>query len=382
MRKKKVLFLTFWYPDENNPIKGVFILEHARALLQAGYDVRLVAFNIRYSKKILYVSNLSFTDEGGLPTHLLKIHSVFHKLIYVAVPLLSRIVFRYYLRYISPYFQPDIIHSNVLYPAAIAGHYLARRIGKPHVITEHWSKVDKFFQKNLFSCSGSKAYREAHAITAVSGWLKKNIEKRVSDPKRIFVVPNVVSPVFSYSQPRTVDEIVFSVVAKWEPPKNIDLIIEALQLVASGTSRPIVLQIVGEGSLLGPVLEKRSRFLFAINHLGYQSKTQIAGTFRQTDFFLHCSMMETFSIVIAEALCAGVPVVASKVGAIPEIINPDNGILCNNTATDWAEAIREALQTPYDRMQISRQAISLYSAEPVSQLFGDVYDSVLQGHQN
>jgi len=379
---KKILFLTFWYPDDRNPVKGVFIIAHARALLQAGYDVRVFAVNITHSGQWLSVERQWLMDEAGLPVYLLNIRTVFHKWLYVAIPLLSRWVYREYLKFIQKRFEPDIVHSHVLNPAAIAGHFLAKSIHKPHIVTEHWSKVDKFFRKNLFACAGAKAYNQADGISVVSQHLKTMIAQRVKNSSKIFVVPNVVPPVFSYLPHLPADVLRFTVVAKWEPPKNIQMLVDALQIVAPEAGKPILLQIVGEGSLLKPIFENRYKYHFAIDVLGFLPKNRIAKLLQHTDLFLHCSDSETFSVVTAEALCTGVPVVVSNVGALPELVDDHNGVLCSNTPEDWARAIQQALRKPFDRKQISSEAILLYSAASVAQLFGEVYDRAIQGHQS
>ena len=99
---------------------------------------------------------------------------------------------KYFYKNISSEFKPDIIHSNVLYPAAIMGDWLAKKENKPHIITEHWSGVDKFLSKSLYAGFGNKAYDRAKNITAVSGFLKNSLSKHVS-PKKIIIVPNVIN---------------------------------------------------------------------------------------------------------------------------------------------------------------------------------------------
>jgi len=371
---KKILFLTFWYPDEHNPIKGNFIVEHARALHNAGYNIRILAVRVLHSRELLSVGTEFFKDSAGLPTHLLSIRSVLHKWIYVAIPLLSIWVYRFYIRNISREFQPDIIHSNVLNPAAMVGHFIAKRLGKPHVITEHWSKVDKFFRRSVFAYLGAAAYREASAITVVSPFLQNSLQHRARSPEHISVVPNVVDPVYHYQEKPADDSLQFTVVAQWKPPKNIELIVGALQEIASESSRKVVLHIVGNGELLKPILENRDRFSFSIVHHGFLAKPQIAEILHRTDYFLHCSTIETFSLVVAEALSVGVPVVASNVGALPQLIDEQNGVLTNNTLAEWTVALRVALQRDFDRREIASNASQKYDSQAVAQAFGKVYD--------
>ena len=60
---------------------------------------------------------------------------------------------------------------------------------------------------------------------------------------------------------------------------------------------------------------------YSINYTGNISKEKIVEILHDSDFFVHASYIETFSLVIAEALSTGTPVIASNVGAIPEFVN-------------------------------------------------------------
>jgi len=121
-------------------------------------------------------------------------------------------------------------------------------------------------------------------------------------------------------------------------------------------------------------MRKRSgEYNYQINFLGQLKRNDVNNELHKVDYFIHASAIETFSLVITEALATGTPVIASKVGAIPELINDSNGILCNNTIDDWKIKIIKAISTSYDHEQISKNIISFYSQDSVSLMFKDLY---------
>lgn len=373
MKGKNILFLTFWYPGSRNPVRGIFIREHALALKKHGCNVLVLAVNVEYGRLLFELKNHRFTEPDGLCVYMISIRSWLYKLIYVSNPLLNYLVYRFFRKEIYPNFVPDVIHSNVLHPAAIAGHYISVRTGKPHIITEHWGKIGKFFRRSLFSSLGKQAYWHAAYITTVSQWLKNELGSFVADHNKIIVVPNVVDSVFLPGG-RTCDKTVnFTAVATWEPPKNINILVDALEALSQELTIPIRFNIVGMGSLLEPILRKREKYRFQVILHGYLSKSQIAAILQHTDLFLHCSWGETFSIVIAEALSCGVPVVASDVAAIPELISDYNGILSSNNLDAWVAAIRLAINKSYDRNRISEEASKRFSGESVAGQFAKLY---------
>ena len=106
---------------------------------------------------------------------------------------------------------------------------------------------------------------------------------------------------------------------------------------------------------------------------GFISKTQIAKEFQKADLFLHGSEYETFSVVIAEALKCGTPVVASNVAAIPELINDNNGILVENKLTPWKNAIVNALSMKYDQAEIAKEFKNKFGYEEVGNMLLKTY---------
>ena len=62
---RKILFITPWYPTENQPNNGIFIREHARAIHLAGNEVVVTGIIIQPDKKILSASFTEYEDTCG-----------------------------------------------------------------------------------------------------------------------------------------------------------------------------------------------------------------------------------------------------------------------------------------------------------------------------
>lgn len=373
-----ILFLTCWYPTKEAPLKGIFIKEHAAAIKSAGNKVVVLAVNVVNEAAWYKRESEHHTDENGIEVHIIHIRSKLWKLIYINPLLLNSYVKKYYNERIATRFSPSIVHSNILSPAGLLGHMLSTRLGVPHVITEHWSKVGKFMKKNIFSSLGRKAYNEAAAITTVSGFLSKSISPYVNQSSKITVVPNVVdNAIFSFSPKTKKGEIVFTAVATWKAPKQPHLFISGLANTQKISKRKIVLNIVGEGPLLDEVRKQAEQSGLCISFKGNLPKHKIAQMLHESDFFVHASAIETFSLVIAEALSTGTPVIASSVGAIPELITSASGILCENNEESWTDAISNALKREYDHAAISMRYSERFGRMHVGSLFSQLYTKVM-----
>jgi glycosyltransferase involved in cell wall biosynthesis len=371
-----ILFISFWYPTANTPLKGLFIREHARAIHCANANILVLAVDVSYGPKVYEKKINLYIDEEGLKTHVIQIKSLFHKWIYINPFFLYFIVKKYFINKIAPVFNPDIVHSNVLNPCALIGDWLSKKINKPHIITEHWSKVEKYMKKNIFSLLGKKAYNRAAAVTTVSYFLKENISKYFLNSQKITVVPNVVDLNLFYYSPknRSKNELIFTAVAHWQHPKAPTFFIEALNKIQEKSQQKIILNIIGEGILLNNI--KKAKHLFTINFWGNLKKSEIAYHLQQSDYFLHASYIETFSIVIAEALATGTPVVASKVGAIPELINDSNGVLCENTKEDWIKGIEIAIAKTFINSKIGQGVQNKYDSLTIGNTFKKIYHTI------
>ena len=371
-----VLFLTTWYPTKTNPHKGIFILKHAQAISKAGYKIIFLALSINngndFYKKNIHVT----TDAFGIETHHIEIESYFYKWIYINPLFLFYIINTYYKTKIISACEIKIIHSNVINPAGIIGYWLSKKHNTFHIITEHWSMLDNYIKKNLFSTYAKKAYNNASYITVVSSYLKSIVEKYVDNKNTIRIVANAIDEKLFYYAPKiNSKEIVFMAVANWSLPKKPLLFVNALKEVQQKINKPIVLNLVGNGPLLDEI--KNKTYNFKINFLGSMDHIAIGKLLRESSFFVHASETETFSAVVAEALLTGTPVIASKVGALPELINNTNGILCENTIAGWTEAINKAITIDYNYELISKESSKKYGSAGVGQQFSRLYDELL-----
>jgi D-inositol-3-phosphate glycosyltransferase len=138
------------------------------------------------------------------------------------------------------------------------------------------------------------------------------------------------------------------------PSKDFQILWRALvRLSQRPAQTPIDILVVGR--------ERPSESFGAvtIHHLPYcGSSSRLASYYQAADFLINPTHEETFSYVTAEAMCCGVPVLASKVGGLPEIIND------GKTGLLVAPADAKALAVAIDRLsdRALRRNLSLNAA--------------------
>lgn len=373
----KVLFFTHWFPTEENPQKGVFILEQAKALQSVGMQVTILHVRIEAASGLVK-NEVSESDIDGIPLVTIDLRGKLWKWIYTYYPYQLRLMKKALRKASLNLSSFDVFHSHVIHPAGAVGHRLAVEFGLPHYISEHWSNLAYYFKKNLYKSWGKEAYDEAKNIFVVSHFLKEKTSGFVAASDKVKVVPNVVpANEFKFRPGPIGSSYHFVMAAKWNKGKRVikrpKLLIKAVAEASKNLDKPVILSILGDGDRI-PELKKNcaENNVHAEFH-GFVDKRMMAAQFQKADLFLHGSEYETFSVVVAEALKCGTPVVASNVAAIPELIDETNGILVENKLTPWKNAIVQAIENKYDKKAIAESYKNRFGYKEVGEMLLTAY---------
>jgi len=380
-----ILFLSSWYPTKTNPNFGVFVKEHAHAIKTTGNEIIVLAIVIHRSKKIYSVTLSDNIDQAGVRTVLIELNTCFRDILYHAVPLQYCLIKSVFKKKILPDFNPDIVHSNVVFPAGIIGHWLSKSLKKPHVITEHWTRIHHFMQTPVISYWGKKAYEGATRILPVSFYLQQEIEPYLpgnhSDKFRI--IGNVIdSDIFIYNEKQQLKtELKLCSIATWtylkDPAKQPELLIQALSALQKEINQTILLTMIGGGDKVPELKKLCLAKSIKADFTGYLEKPEIANKLQDSDFFVHPTKVETFGVVVVEALLTGTPVVCSNVSALAELITPSNGILCENNVEDWVRGLKQAINSEFDRKQIAIDVKNKYDKKNIGIAINTVYQELI-----
>lgn len=374
--ERHVLILSLWNPTPQSPGKGIFIHDQVDALVKTRSDIIFLEINILRSSKI-FGKTISEQDFGQGHKIVITIHSVFWKAIYLS-PWFIFYLTKKYLK--KNHWDIKLIHSNVIFPCALVGKRLAKHFGAKHIISEHWSKFNELLKHPVYGRKAVTVYRESKAILCVSNFLANKI-RLATHHSGIKIVPNIVNTELFYYHPKQPLENVirFACCATWHPPKRLDLIFNSLLETASNhKTTNFILNVIGNGSQVDEFKQKVLPDNLIINWHGFVPKNEIVNTLHNTDYFLHASNVETFSIVTVEALSTGTPVLASNVGALPELINTNNGILVENTVEAWTNGLSEITKKKFNHQDIASGVSGKYSPTSVAERINKFYESVLK----
>lgn len=382
----KILFISSWYPTKNNPNFGIFVKEHAHSIKLSGHDIVVVALILNKTNHPFQIKHSEFNDNHGVRTFILEINSALKDWIYYNEYLQYLLVKKTVDRLIHSGFKPDIIHSNVVYPTGIFGSRLSKKWRIPHIITEHWSRVENAIKLPFLSTKIISAYMNSNRILPVSCFLKNKISALIPklENSKFDTIGNVVdSQLFFYKEKKIQPECLkFCAIATWAnkrvPDKLPELFIEALSEFQKKTKSSISLTMIGGGDKLGELKQLCEIKNLKTDFTGYLTKTEIVEYLQNSDFFIHASTIETFGIVTAEALMCGTPVICSDTGALPELINDTNGILCENNAENWITGLEKLTTRKFNHLLISEEINKKFDMRSIGNKISSVYDSVKQ----
>lgn len=114
--------------------------------------------------------------------------------------------------------------------------------------------------------------------------------------------------------------------------KGISYLVAAINEICKRRT-DFVVNIIGQGDDSYKKMVEHLGLDKKIIFCGLKSRREVSRMMRESDFLVLASEVETFSCVTLEAMASGLPVIATNVGAIPEILTKKSGILIppNNT---------------------------------------------------
>lgn len=382
MGRYKIMFFTTWYPSVKHPGAGIFVQEHAKAVQK--YDDVLVLHteeDVTRPRKISW--SLQEETNPTLHQHIPTYHLNYPRLKWPIWRLVTQTQahIQAFRHIIKRGFQANLIHAHI-YRAGAMAVIIGRLFKLPVVITEQYSAFPRKQLSRLAVWEAKFAFERANRVLPVSHALQQGIEA-YGIQANFQLVPNVADNTL-FSPPdkhRSFDKSIrLAFVGSLIPVKGIDTLIKAL---AQLNEQPIgwKLDIVGDGAYREEYQNQARELGVAdkINWHGFRPKEYVADIMRQADFFVLPSVWDNFPCVLVEAQATGLPIVASNVGGIPEIVSEYTGILAPpQNAEGLAIALEQMLHRvdQFDRQLITHEA-QKYTYEVVGAMLHNIYEDCL-----
>lgn len=288
-----------------------------------------------------------------------------------------------WLRDLCRIWRPDVLDAHFVWPDGVGVALLARELGIPYVITLR-GKIYECLKVPAQTRQCAAALRGAAAVISVSSRMADEAEKLGVLRHRLHVIPNGVDP--ELFQPRDKEECrkvlglpldgrLLVTVAHLGHRKGHHEVIHAL----AGLPKDVRLVIVGGPAQGGTPdgLRDVARSVGVEDRLilsGRQDYGRIPLYYNAADAGVLASYREGCPNVVLESLACGIPVVATDVGAVPDILPvPKAGRIVPAEQVDpLRQAIHEVLEMPWNAAEVV-QASGVQSWDGVATVVRQVF---------
>ncbi|HLY68688.1 MAG TPA: glycosyltransferase [Puia sp.] len=382
---KSILWLPSWYPNRTDHFTGDFIQRHAKAT--SIYN-KIIVLHVVKANENFYLGNIleEINVENNLTEHIIYYKSnisigIIDKI--VSLFLYLKIYRRAILKYKNEGIIEPFVHVHVPLKAGLPALWLKRKFNFPFAITEHYDIYnnvieDPFIKRNfLFRYFVKKIIEQSTVFIPVSNFLGEAVNKMVVAKPYCIVYNTVDTNLFflKYDTEKK-QNFRFIHVSGMTPSKNVEGIINATERLAKKRN-DFDLIIVGSLNNKIHLMAKQKNLLNrAIFFTGELSYSEVARQMQMAQSAIVFSKTETMSCVAAEAICCGLPVIATQVGGVPEVINTSNGLCVQSENENELEQAMNAMIDNYDefdRKKIEQKAHDKYAYENIGKQIAQLY---------
>ncbi|MGH7560647.1 MAG: glycosyltransferase [Gemmatimonadales bacterium] len=277
-------------------------------------------------------------------------------------------------------------HSGTWLPAVIARKALGGRI--PLLFTDH----GRYSPEPRLRAMAERWYsRHTDRIVAVSSPLSSYLQEFLRLPVAPMVIPNGINLAkFNSGNDlerahlrsawglKAGDQLAVAV-GRLAPVKNHATMLSALA-EASSTAPGLHLLLLGEGAL-EPELRRQAETLGVTGRVHFAGfRDDVAACLAAADFWVSASRTEGLPLALLEAMAAGLPIVATAVGGVPETLGGAGVLVTSAGSAELARAMAALATDPARRRDLGRRSLERvqgYSLEAMVRRYRTVYEELL-----
>lgn len=276
------------------------------------------------------------------------------KVVPIVCPVRGYLLERRAVRQLVRAVAPDVVHTHGYRPDVVDGP-VARRLHIPTVTTVH-GFTGNGLRNRLYEWAQVRSYRRFGAVVAVSERLGTDLVSRGVPQDRVHVVRNAWEPerpLLDRGEARRAlgiqeDRKVVGWVGRLSSEKAPEL---ALHAMAAWRDPSVLLALIGQGGMSAE-LERTAEELGVADRVAWLGRVPDAARYMKGfDALFLTSRTEGTPMVLLEAMAAGIPIVTTAVGGIPEFLSGEQAIL---TPSGDAEAMARGLTEVFHRPEDAR----------------------------
>ncbi|KAI9263912.1 hypothetical protein EDC94DRAFT_606495 [Helicostylum pulchrum] len=363
----------FFYPNMGGVESHLY--ELSQRLIQRGHKVIIVTHAYGNRKGVRYLTN-------GL-----KVYYISAQVIYSEATIPSFYGFFPIFRHILIRESIQIVHGHGAFSALChEGILHSKTMGLKAVFTDHslfgFADASSILTNKLLKFTLS----DIDHVICVSHTSKENTVLRAAlSPRNVSVIPNAVVASQFLPDPTVPDPnwITIVVISRLVYRKGVDLLVAIIPRICE-SYKHVRFIIGGDGPKRIDLEQMREKHLLhdRVELLGPIKHHEVRNVLVQGNIFLNTSLTEAFCIAIVEAACAGLFVVSTKIGGVPEVLPSHMIHYASPEEDDLVIAISKAIHTfrfgHIDASKFNDQLKEMYNWSNVAERTEKVYASIQQ----
>ena len=388
---RHIVIIPAWWPSPEDPLAGVFFQDYARMFADAGAKVGVIYPDLVSPRKlgraapVSLIPRTTFDELGAVNVVRIRgLHTALGR------PWLQMQRFRRWLRrglaaYAKRFGRPHFLHAMCAIPSGWACTHLTDPLAKHVIITEHTGPFSLALTPGAAAPFVFEAIRKASHVVAVSATLRAQMQE-AGVKREIRVIGNPVASEFvrapidlstwSSEEARPLNALF---VGRLVPEKGVRELIDAASRLAGRLN--IHWHLVGGGPQESEIAQTVARLNLQdrVTLHGPLDRAVVCERMAEADFFVDPSHGETFGLSFAEALCMGLPFVATDVATQPLSPRPEDGVLCKpGSAADLAAGIESLISKGLRENRTARA--ELYRGRFASESVAASYAKLFSAH--
>lgn len=357
MNRPALVVVTNLYPNSLEPTRGIYIKQLVDRLRQS-YEITVVAPVPWKPRMFDGRTRLPYCEKIDGIEVLHPRHLVIPKILRMSYGLLMLARLYPLLKGLRQQGRCDCISGHWVYPDGFAAATAAHRLRIPVVLHSLGCDINDYTKYVGRRVQIVFAMKQATSVVAKSRDLANKIVSLGVRETEVHVVPNGVDrEKFEPGDKRIAreqlalpaGEFCFLYIGNLNHEKNVVTLVRAFARAVGATHDAARLYLVGDGPERKR-LEKEVRLLNIEHHVSFIGRvehTSIVKYYQAADCLCLPSLREGCPNVILEAQACGLPVIASNVGGVPEMVEPNSSVLLPPVdVTAWAEALATAIADP------------------------------------
>ena len=394
-RKKNIVILSNSFPNPLQPHRGIYIQQIVDIIKREINPIIIcplpwfpkLNFFKKYKSWFLFANIQKEYDWQGYHVYSPK-YIVVPKISNALSPLSVTMGLYRTLHVLKEKVGIDLINVHNAYPEGIAAVCHGKLLKLPVVVSARGSDINDVGTNGLRFWQIRWALRNAENLTAVSRPLCEKLIDMGADSKHVHYIPNGVDREKFHLQDKQTSRKKLGIppakkivlfVGKLRMVKGLHHLVEGLGILKQQGKLDFETILIGSGYLendLKKAISKRNlhgKVVFK----GNLPHNSVSEWMAASDLFCLPSLNEGMPNVVLEALSCGLPVVATTVGGIPDLLNDYNGIMVPAAnALSLARALKQGFERKWDPQRISN-SISHFSWERSAKKYLDVIERSL-----